>query len=80
MPTYDYLCKQCMVQFEERHSITAPNPNCSICGGTTEKVILSAPMIHGNMARGRDLAMHSLQPKPDKTNHTHAAGCKCGRH
>ena len=80
MPTYDYLCTQCKLQFETRHSINAPIPNCPACGSATEKVILSAPATHGNMARGRDLAMHSLQPKTDPINHVHVPGCGCSRH
>ena len=80
MPTYDYQCTQCKLQFEVRHSINASNPDCSACGSMAEKVILFAPAMHGNMARGRDLAMRSLQPKPDQTNHGHAPGCACGHH
>ena len=80
MPTYDYLCTQCKLQFETRHSINAPNPNCPACGSATEKVILSAPATHGNMARGRDLAIRSLQPKTDQINHVHVPGCGCGHH
>jgi putative FmdB family regulatory protein len=80
MPTYDYLCTRCKLQFEARHAINAPGPDCSVCGGTTEKVILSAPAMHGNMARGRDLAMRSLQPKPGQEKHIHGAGCGCGHH
>lgn len=79
MPTYDYQCTQCKLQFEAHHSINAPNSDCPACGSVTEKVILSAPAMHGNMARGRDLAMRSLQPKPDQT-HGHAPGCTCGHH
>lgn len=79
MPTYDYLCTQCKLQFEARHSINASNPDCSACGGAAEKVILSAPAMHGKMARGRDLAMRSLQPKPGQEKHIHGAGCGCGR-
>ncbi len=79
MPTYDYQCTQCKLQFEAHQSIDAAAPDCSACGSVTEKVILSAPAMHGNMARGRDLAMRSLQPKPDQT-HKHAPGCGCGRH
>ena len=80
MPTYDYLCTQCKLQFETRHSINATNPDCPVCGSTTEKVILSAPATHGNMARGRDLAIRSLQPKTDPVNHLHVPGCGCSRH
>ena len=80
MPVYDYLCTQCKLQFEVRHSINASNPDCLACGSTAEKVILYAPAMHGNMARGRDLAVRSLQPKADQVNHVHAAGCGCKHH
>ncbi|SDY46500.1 FmdB family zinc ribbon protein [Nitrosomonas halophila] len=79
MPTYDYQCTQCKLQFEIRQSINAPTPDCPECRSIAEKVILSAPAMHGNMARGRDLAMRSLQPKSDQT-HGHAPGCGCGHH
>ena len=71
MPPYDYMCTQCKLQFKASHSMDAENPVCLVCGGTTQKVILSAPAVHGTMARGRDLAMRSLQPKSsEKSCHT----------
>jgi len=78
MPTYDYLCTQCKLQFEACHAINASSPCCSACGGTTEKMILSAPAMHGTMARGRDLAMRSLEPKSGQEKHVHGPGCGCG--
>ncbi|MBI3522915.1 MAG: zinc ribbon domain-containing protein [Betaproteobacteria bacterium] len=78
MPTYDYLCTQCKQRFEAHHAINTLDPDCPLCGGVTEKVILSAPAMHGNMARGRDLAMRSLQPKPGQEKHIHGPGCGCG--
>ena len=78
MPTYDYLCKECKLQFEAHHSIKAPNPNCLECGCATEKVILSAPVTHGSMARGRDLAIRSLQPKLSQSKHIHRPNYRCG--
>ncbi len=80
MPTYDNQCTQCKRQFEVRHAINAPNPVCPLCGGATEKVILFPPGIQGHMARGRDLAMRSLQPKPSQQKHIHGAGCGCRPH
>ncbi len=74
MPTYDYLCTQCKLQFEA-HAINASSPYCSVCGGATEKVILSAPAMRGTMARGRDMAMRSLESKPDQEKHVHGPGC-----
>jgi len=32
MPTYDYLCTQCKLQFEAHHAINAPSSDCPICG------------------------------------------------
>ena len=79
MPTYDYRCTQCALPFNAHHAIPAPRPDCPACGGASERVILSAPAIHGNMARGRDLAMRSLQTKPEPEK-THGPGCGCGYH
>ena len=78
MPTYDYLCTQCKLQFEAHHAINASSPYCSVCGGSTEKMILSAPAMHGTMARGRDQAMRSLEPKSGQKKHVHGPGCGCG--
>lgn len=78
MPTYDYLCTECKLQFEVRHAIDTPNPGCLACGSATEKLILSVPAIHGEMARGRDQAMRSLQPETGLAKHVHAPGCGCG--
>ena len=80
MPAYDYLCTRCKLQFEARHAINAPGPDCPVCGAATAKVILTAPAMHGHMARGRDLAMRSLQPKPGQEKHIHGPGCGCGHH
>lgn len=80
MPTYDYRCRNCHRQFEARHPINENSPTCPACGGRAEKVILSAPAMHGHMARGRELAMRSLDPKPGTHPHTHGPGCQCGAH
>ena len=69
MPTYDYLCNDCNDQFKAFHGMYDPKPKCGSCGGITTKLIVSAPAIHGAMARGRDLAIASLpQCGP---------GCRC---
>jgi len=78
MPTYDYLCSQCKQQFEACHKMNALSPSCPECGCVANKIFLSAPSMHGNMARGRDLAMHSLEPKPSQQKHIHGSGCGCG--
>lgn len=79
MPTYDYLCTQCKLQFEARHPINASNLDCPVCGGATKKVILSAPATHGKMAHGRELAMRSLLPKSRQGIHVHGPGCSCSQ-
>lgn len=78
MPTYDYRCRGCRLRFEARHPIDGPSPGCPACGGTVEKVILSAPALHGQMARGRELAMRTLQPPAVDKPHIHGPGCGCG--
>ena len=80
MPTYDYQCQDCHAQFEARHAINDDSPACPTCGGRAEKVILSAPALHGRMARGRELAMRSLDPGPGSPPHSHGPGCQCGAH
>lgn len=69
MPAYDYRCSVCHSQFESRHKLTAAAPPCPQCGGSAVRVILSAPAIHGFMARGRDRAARSI-PECGK-------GCRC---
>lgn len=78
MPAYDYVCTGCRLQFEARHAIDAPTPECPSCGSAAERVILTAPALHGHMARGRDLAMRSLQPQAGQDKHGHGPGCGCG--
>lgn len=78
MPTYDYRCCQCGHSFEARHPIDVCAPPCPACGGAADKVILSAPAVHGYMARGRELAVRSLEPREAHTGH--GSGCPCCRH
>ncbi|WP_072293781.1 FmdB family zinc ribbon protein [Nitrosovibrio sp. Nv17] len=78
MPTYDYLCSRCDARFEARRPIPAPNPACLACGNPTEKIILSAPAIHGEMTRGREEAIRSLHPGTGSGGHGHPPGCGCG--
>lgn len=80
MPLYDYRCQDCHGQFEAQHPIEAHSPACPVCGGRAEKVILSAPAMHGHMSQGRELAMKSLEPKPGTRPHSHGPGCQCGAH
>lgn len=77
MPTYDYRCMKCGVVFAATHGITARRPSCAHCGGSTEQLFLSAPAVHGSMARGRELAARSLESKPAMRGH--GAGCPCCR-
>jgi putative FmdB family regulatory protein len=69
MPTYDYRCVHCNASFQAKHSMHAGAPSCPDCGGLTRKVILSAPALHGDAARGREQAAGSL-PECGK-------GCRC---
>jgi putative FmdB family regulatory protein len=69
MPTYDYRCRDCGTEFESFQRIGARAPACRACGGRTEKLLLTAPAIHGAMAAGREAAMRSL-PECGK-------GCRC---
>lgn len=75
MPTYDYRCSRCDLAFEARHAIGAAAPACPACGGTPDRRIISPPAAHGHMARGRELAVHSLGL--DLTQGKHGRGCPC---
>ncbi len=77
MPTYDYRCTQCKMQFEANHRINDASPACSSCGGVCEKLILSPPAAHGYKAIGRKQAMEALQPKISNKPHQHSASCGC---
>ena len=78
MPTYDYRCKICRSETEVRHPVNEAAPRCPDCGGGMEKIILSAPAVHGYMAQGREQAMKSLCPPDHDTSHRHGPGCGCG--
>ncbi|WP_414718140.1 FmdB family zinc ribbon protein [Thiocapsa sp. UBA6158] len=78
MPIYDYRCTCCQTSFERSQSMNAEPPSCPACGGTTARVFLCAPAVHGRMARGRDQAVRSLQPADTPRGHQHGAGCGCG--
>jgi len=69
MPTYDYQCRECQTRFEAHHAMTDAAPVCIACGGEAQRLILSAPAVHGFLARGRDIAARSL-PECGK-------GCRC---
>ena len=69
MPIYDYQCSACQGHFEARRALSADAPRCPQCGGPSMRMILSAPAIHGAMARDRDLAARSI-PECGK-------GCRC---
>lgn len=77
MPTYDYRCTQCKMQFEANHRINDASPACSSCGGVCEKLILSPPAAHGYKTMGRKQAMDALQPKVSNKAHQHSASCGC---
>jgi putative FmdB family regulatory protein len=75
MPTYDYRCTKCGFTFAATHGIAARRPLCTHCGAVTEQIFLTAPAVHGSMARGRELAARSLDPRP--ATRGHGAGCPC---
>lgn len=77
MPTYDYRCMKCDHVFAATHSVGATRPRCVECGRPTQQVFLTAPAVHGSMARGREMAVRSLQPKPAVGGH--GPGCPCCR-
>lgn len=78
MPTYDYRCVECKTPFEASHAMSEPAPDCPHCGGRAEKAILTAPAMHGQMARGRELAMRSLLPtRTNAGSNGHGPSCGC---
>lgn len=79
MPTYDYLCTTCDTRFESQHSVRAPHPVCPACGGSVRRLFLTAPAVHGHMARGRELAVNSLDPGTMQPTGAHGANCPCCR-
>jgi putative FmdB family regulatory protein len=77
MPTYNYRCDSCNLVFEATHAIAANRPSCPECGGSVTQVFLVAPAVHGSMARGREMAVRSLEPKPAAGGH--GPNCPCCR-
>lgn len=77
MPTYDYNCADCHQPFAVWQRMTAERPRCPDCGGEAERVFLCAPAVHGAMARGRELAARTFEPKA--ASGTHRPGCPCCR-
>lgn len=71
MPVYDYLCTQCSKQYEVHQAMSAAPPVCPDCNTNMQRRILSAPAVHGHMARGREQAIRSL---PETG---HGKGCPC---
>ncbi len=77
MPTYNYECPNCRHIFEVRHSLGAESPCCPSCGTLPNRVILSAPAIHGEMSRGREAAARTFEPQNSRK---HGPGCPCCHH
>jgi putative FmdB family regulatory protein len=73
MPVYDFGCRSCGNRFEGRRAMAAQNPACPACGAETDQLHLSAPAVHGRMARGRDEAARTLEPKTKG----HGPSCPC---
>lgn len=72
MPIYDYECHNCGERFERLHRYSDPAPACPRCGNDTRR-LPGAAVFHGEMARGREQAMRSL----DTGAH---GGCCCEPH
>lgn len=48
MPTYQYRCNECDYEFEETHSINAPQPECPECEAEdVKRLITGAPTVAG---------------------------------
>ena len=75
MPSYDYYCPVCQTRFQARHAMNAEPPACAVCGNPPVRVILSAPAVHGHMARGREAASRTFEQQASKT--AHGPGCPC---
>jgi putative FmdB family regulatory protein len=75
MPTYDYRCSSCGTLFQARHTMDAARPKCPSCGGLPVRLILSAPAVHGYMARGREAAVRTFEKQ--ETGAGHGPGCPC---
>lgn len=73
MPVYDYHCEACQTQFQFRHAITSDPPPCPRCGSRVRQIFLSAPAVHGYMARGREQAAQTLETAQTG----HGPGCHC---
>lgn len=75
MPTYDYRCPNCSTLFQAHHAMAARASDCPNCGAQPQRVILSAPAIHGHMARGREEAARTFERPQTVTGH--GPSCPC---
>jgi putative FmdB family regulatory protein len=75
VPTYDYFCSNCQTRFQAQHAMNAEIPVCGTCGGVPIKIILTAPAVHGHMARGRAAAVRTFEGQEGKQDH--GPGCPC---
>ncbi|MCF7989092.1 MAG: zinc ribbon domain-containing protein [Thiohalocapsa sp.] len=80
MPLYDYRCTECGSLFETSHPMGAAAPGCPACGALATKAFLAAPAVHGNMARGREEAVRTLDVDRSTSTHVHGPNCGCSRH
>ena len=44
MPLYEFECQNCQHRFEKIQSVSAPDPDCTKCGGKVER-LLHAPAL-----------------------------------
>lgn len=75
MPTYEYRCPDCQTDFQAHHAIAQTRPDCPACGARPERVFLTAPAVHGQMAQGRSAAALTLEHQADRN--VHGPGCPC---
>lgn len=78
MPTYDYRCRTCSTTFQAFHAIDHGAPACPACGGAPDRIILTAPAVHGRMAQGREAAVQTLERQASAS--AHGPGCPCCSH
>ena len=85
MPTYEYLCDDCgdFTAFRPMSERNLPCA-CPVCGGDSQRVLLSAPTLSALSAAARNAhatnerAAHAPKTSAEYTaTHKHGPGCGC---